>query len=162
MFGLFERLLKPTDMPEHPEPPPGLVGFYWHFARQAKGLLIGLFAAGFAVALTPYNLMWCFVGVTVGTAIGVLPGLGPALTIALLLPLTYLGGMFYPISILPDGWKAFSRINPLFYAIDGFRNCAIGHGDVALIESFAVIGIWAIALFVWAATLIARGHRLRH
>jgi putative tricarboxylic transport membrane protein len=44
---------------------------------------------GFAVALTPYNLMWCFVGVTVGTAIGVLPGLGPALTIALLLPLTY-------------------------------------------------------------------------
>ena len=46
-------------------------------------------AAGFAVALTPYNLMWCLVGVTVGTAIGVLPGLGPALTIALLLPLTY-------------------------------------------------------------------------
>lgn len=45
--------------------------------------------AGFAIALTPYNLMWCFVGVTVGTAIGVLPGLGPALTIALLLPLTY-------------------------------------------------------------------------
>ena len=51
MFGLFERLLKPTEMPEHPEPPPGLVGFYWHFARQAKGLLIGLFAAGFVVAL---------------------------------------------------------------------------------------------------------------
>ena len=51
MFGLFERLLKPTEMPEHPEPPPGLVGFYWHFARQAKGLLIGLFAAGFMVAL---------------------------------------------------------------------------------------------------------------
>jgi putative tricarboxylic transport membrane protein len=46
-------------------------------------------AAGFAVALTPYNLMWCLVGVTLGTAIGVLPGLGPALTIALLLPLTF-------------------------------------------------------------------------
>jgi ATP-binding cassette subfamily B multidrug efflux pump len=51
MFGLFERLLKPTEMPRHPEPPPGLAGFYWHFARQAKGLLIGLFVAGFAVAL---------------------------------------------------------------------------------------------------------------
>jgi len=51
MFGLFERLLKPTEIPEHPEPPPGLVGFYWHFARQAKGLLIGLFAAGLVVAL---------------------------------------------------------------------------------------------------------------
>jgi ATP-binding cassette subfamily B multidrug efflux pump len=51
MFALFERLLPPTAMPEHPEPPPGLVGFYWHFARQAKGLFIGLFAAGFVVAL---------------------------------------------------------------------------------------------------------------
>jgi putative tricarboxylic transport membrane protein len=44
--------------------------------------------AGFAVALTPTNLMWGFVGVTLGTAVGVLPGVGPALTIALLLPAT--------------------------------------------------------------------------
>jgi len=51
MFALFERLLPPTVLPEHPEPPPGLVGFYWHYARQAKGLFIGLFAAGFVVAL---------------------------------------------------------------------------------------------------------------
>lgn len=46
-------------------------------------------AGGFAVALTPINLMWCLVGVTLGTSIGVLPGLGPALTIALLLPITF-------------------------------------------------------------------------
>ena len=46
-------------------------------------------AGGFAVALTPINLLWALLGVTLGTAIGVLPGLGPALTIALLLPLTY-------------------------------------------------------------------------
>ena len=44
---------------------------------------------GFAVALTPQNLLWCLVGTTLGTAIGVLPGLGPALTIALLLPITF-------------------------------------------------------------------------
>ena len=44
---------------------------------------------GFAVALTPYNLLWSALGVTVGTAIGVLPGIGPALTVALLLPVTY-------------------------------------------------------------------------
>ena len=61
MFGLFERLLKPTDMPEHPEPPPGLIGFYWHFARQAKGLLVGLFAAGFVVALLD-SLIPVFIG----------------------------------------------------------------------------------------------------
>lgn len=46
-------------------------------------------AGGFAVALTPLNLAWAFIGVTLGTAIGVLPGIGPALTVALLLPVTY-------------------------------------------------------------------------
>jgi ATP-binding cassette, subfamily B, multidrug efflux pump len=51
MFRLFERTLPPTSLPESAEPPAGLVAFYWHFARQAKGLFIGLFAAGFVVAL---------------------------------------------------------------------------------------------------------------
>ena len=48
-----------------------------------------LLSNGFAVALQPMNLLWALVGVTLGTAIGVLPGLGPALTIALLLPITF-------------------------------------------------------------------------
>jgi ATP-binding cassette, subfamily B, multidrug efflux pump len=51
MFSLFERLLKPTAIPEQAEPPPSFVAFFWHFARQAKGLFAGLFAAGFLVAL---------------------------------------------------------------------------------------------------------------
>src|SRR5574341_1715519 len=45
-------------------------------------------AAGFGVALQPMNLLWGFIGVTLGTFIGVLPGVGPALTVAMLLPLT--------------------------------------------------------------------------
>jgi putative tricarboxylic transport membrane protein len=44
---------------------------------------------GFAVALSPENLLWCLLGTTLGTAVGVLPGIGPALTIALLLPITF-------------------------------------------------------------------------
>jgi putative tricarboxylic transport membrane protein len=44
---------------------------------------------GFSLALTLPNLLWAFIGVTLGTAIGVLPGIGPALTVALLLPVTY-------------------------------------------------------------------------
>jgi putative tricarboxylic transport membrane protein len=44
---------------------------------------------GFAVALTPVNLWWALAGATLGTAVGVLPGIGPALTVALLLPVTY-------------------------------------------------------------------------
>ena len=66
--------------------------------------LAGL-VSGFAVALTPVNLLWSLAGVTLGTFIGVLPGIGPALTIALLLPVTYkldptaafiiFGGIYY-------------------------------------------------------------------
>jgi ATP-binding cassette subfamily B multidrug efflux pump len=51
MFRFFERLLNATQEPARPQPPAGLIAFYWHFARQAKGLFIALFAAGLAVAL---------------------------------------------------------------------------------------------------------------
>src|SRR5215510_9209770 len=61
MFSYFERLLAPTAAPEHPEPPSGLVAFFWHYARQAKGLFIGLFVAGFFVALLD-SLIPVFVG----------------------------------------------------------------------------------------------------
>src|SRR5437879_12690037 len=44
---------------------------------------------GFALALEPANLLWCFVGVLLGTVVGILPGLGPPATIAMLLPLTF-------------------------------------------------------------------------
>ncbi len=51
MFSFFERALEPTGLPDQPEPPGGLVAFYWHFARQAKRLFATLFAVGFVVAL---------------------------------------------------------------------------------------------------------------
>ena len=50
---------------------------------------LGLLAQGFADALSVTNLFWAFLGVTIGTAVGVLPGIGPALTVALLLPITF-------------------------------------------------------------------------
>ena len=43
MFSFFENFLTPTDTPEHPEPPAGLIAFFWHFARQAKWLFVALF-----------------------------------------------------------------------------------------------------------------------
>jgi ATP-binding cassette, subfamily B, multidrug efflux pump len=51
MFRLFEKALNPTEPPANPEPPARLAAFYWHFARQARGLLIALFVTGFLVAL---------------------------------------------------------------------------------------------------------------
>jgi ATP-binding cassette, subfamily B, multidrug efflux pump len=58
MFSLFERYLQPTAVPEHPEPPASLIGFLWHFARQAKGLFIALFVVEFLVALTDTAVPW--------------------------------------------------------------------------------------------------------
>jgi ATP-binding cassette subfamily B multidrug efflux pump len=51
LFRTFERLIAPTRTPDHPEPPAGLMAFYWHFVQQARGLFIGLLAIGLAVAL---------------------------------------------------------------------------------------------------------------
>ena len=78
-----------------------------------------------------------------------------------ILPLVYLGGVFYPISILPEPWGALSYLNPLFYLIDGFRHAIIGVGDTSYLIAFGVsLGI-ASALFAWAAWLIGKGYRLR-
>jgi ABC-2 type transport system permease protein len=79
----------------------------------------------------------------------------------LLLPLIYLGGVFYPISILPPVWAGLSHLNPLFYLIDGFRHAILGVGDLSLMTAFSVGVILAIGLFGWAALLIAKGYRLR-
>lgn len=79
----------------------------------------------------------------------------------IILPLIYLGGVFYPISILPPVWATISHLNPLFYIIDGFRHALLGVGDLPFGLAFGVVILMALALFLWAASLIARSHRLR-
>src|SRR5262247_1406235 len=61
MFSLFEKSLAPTSLPENPEPPGGLLAFYWHFARQARGLFIALFVIELVVALLDTAIPW-FIG----------------------------------------------------------------------------------------------------
>ena len=51
LFRYFESLLEPTALPTQGPPPAGLGAFYWHYARQARGLVVALFVAGFIVAL---------------------------------------------------------------------------------------------------------------
>ncbi len=79
----------------------------------------------------------------------------------LILPLIYLGGVFYPVSILPPFWARLSHINPMFYLIDGFRHALLGVGDLPLGTAFTVAGLMAAALFVWASLLLGSGYRLR-
>ncbi|NIQ95577.1 MAG: ABC transporter permease, partial [Desulfuromonadales bacterium] len=74
-----------------------------------------------------------------------------------ILPLIYLGGVFYPISILPPFWESLSRFNPLLYLIDGFRHAFLGVGDVSFLQAFGLSALMALGLFVWASLLFASG-----
>jgi len=80
----------------------------------------------------------------------------------LILPLIYLGGVFYPISILPPFWSRLSHLNPMFYLIDGFRHAILGVGDLPPAISFGISALMAAGLFGWAAWLIGKGSRLRN
>ncbi|MDR6217620.1 tripartite tricarboxylate transporter permease [Deinococcus soli (ex Cha et al. 2016)] len=128
--------------------------------------------AGFETALTPLNLLWALIGVTLGTLVGVLPGIGPALTVALLLPVTaqlppvsafimfagiYYGGMFggSTTSILLNTPGESSSI---ITALEGNKMARRGRAAAALataaIGSF-VAGTIGTALLTFAAPAIA-------
>ena len=110
---------------------------------------------GFAVALTPGNLLWCFVGCFLGTVVGVLPGLGPAATIAMLLPLTFqmnptsgiimLAGIYYGAKYGGSTTSILLNVpgesSSVVTCLDGYQMARKGRAGAAL-------GIAAIASFV--------------
>ena len=78
-----------------------------------------------------------------------------------LTPLTYLGGVFYSISLLPDFWQYVSLANPILYMVNAFRYGILGTSDIGLGSAFALIVIFTTALFVLALTLLNRGVGIR-
>jgi len=74
-----------------------------------------------------------------------------------LLPLTYLGGMFYSIDILPSFWRSLSAFNPIYYMMDAFRLGFLGIGTVELWKAFLVPVSMIIVLAIIANTLLNRG-----
>ena len=74
-----------------------------------------------------------------------------------LLPLTYLGGMFYSIDILPSFWRALSAFNPIYYMMDAFRLGFLGIGSVELWKAFLVPISMIILLALIANALLNRG-----
>ena len=78
-----------------------------------------------------------------------------------LAPLTYLGGVFYTISLLPEFWQNVSVFNPILYMVNGFRYGMLGVSDVGLVQTYVVIGIAAVLLFAVCLTLLNRGTGLR-
>ncbi|MBD1555552.1 ABC transporter permease [Vibrio sp. S9_S30] len=78
-----------------------------------------------------------------------------------LTPLTYLGGVFYSISLLPEFWQGVSKINPIVYMVNAFRYGFLGVSDVGIATSFGVLGVFIIGLYAVAHYVVAKGIGLR-
>lgn len=79
----------------------------------------------------------------------------------ILTPLTYLGGVFYSLSLLPEFWQGVSKLNPIVYMVNAFRYGFLGVSDVSVITSFTVLIFFIVALFGTAWYLISKGTGLR-
>ncbi len=78
-----------------------------------------------------------------------------------LAPLTYLGGVFYSIALLPEFWQKVSVVNPILYMVNGFRYGMLGVSDVSLGATYGVILVAGAILFSWCLVLLNRGTGLR-
>lgn len=79
----------------------------------------------------------------------------------ILTPLTYLGGVFYSISLLPEFWQGVSKINPIVYMVNAFRYGFLGVSDVGIITSFSVLFAFIVVLYGIAYHLVSKGIGLR-
>ena len=80
----------------------------------------------------------------------------------LIMPATFLSGVFYSIHSLPPFWQAVSHFNPFFYMIDGFRYGFFGQSDVPPLTSFLIVAGFLILLAAFAVQMLKRGYKLRH
>ena len=78
-----------------------------------------------------------------------------------LTPLTYLGGVFYSISLLPEFWQTVSKFNPIVYMVNGFRYGFLGVSDVPVIYTFGVLLLFIVVLYSIAFSLMEKGVGLR-
>ncbi|MFN0039904.1 MAG: ABC transporter permease [Burkholderiales bacterium] len=79
-----------------------------------------------------------------------------------IVPLTFLSGVFYSVHSLPVFWQQVSRFNPFFYMIDGFRYGFFGLSDVPPQTSLAIVACCLLALSFATLSLLKRGYKLRH
>jgi ABC-2 type transport system permease protein len=141
----------------------------------ARGLMVGagvlLVTVWFAhLALT--NIVWVLLFAMLGAAIlgalGLVAGIWAekfdqlaAFQNFVILPATFLSGVFYSIHTLPDFWQTVSHANPFFYMIDGFRYGFFGRSDVSPWLSLLIAGSTFVVVSAWAMLLLKRGYKLR-
>ncbi|MEO6025182.1 MAG: ABC transporter permease [Burkholderiales bacterium] len=155
---------------------------HWEFfgaylaAAMVRGVMVGLgvyIAAWFFTPVPVYSLFWIIAFGVLGTGmlavLGIVAGIWAekfdllaSFQNFVILPLTFLAGVFYSIHSLPPFWQTLSHFNPFFYTIDGFRYGFFGHADISPWISLAVVGTTFIALSFLTFLLIRSGYKLRH
>ena len=141
-----------------------------------RGLVVGAGVLAVTVWFAPLSLehpLWALVFALLGSAIlgtlGLIAGIWAdkfdqlaAFQNFLIMPLTFLSGVFYSIHTLPPFWQALSHFNPFFYMIDGFRYGFFGLSDIAPAVSLTVVAASCLALTGVTLLLLQRGYKLRH
>ncbi|MDX1374820.1 MAG: ABC transporter permease [Burkholderiales bacterium] len=158
-------------------PPISYAEFFWAYvlASVIRGLVVGAgvlaVTAGF-VELRFEAPLWALAFALLGSgllgALGLVAGIWAekfdqlaAFQNFLIMPLTFLSGVFYSIHSLPPFWQALSRFNPFFYMIDGFRYGFFGASDVAPAASLAIVAVSFVLATVATLRLLRSGYRLR-
>lgn len=143
---------------------------------MARGILVGFLVTLVSLFFVRFDVYswWVIVGILLmTTATFALGGLINAvfarsfddtsiIPTFVLTPLTYLGGVFYSISLLPEFWQWVSKLNPIVYMINGFRYGFLGISDVSLHYTFLVLALFIIVLYCFVYQLINRGVGLRN
>jgi ABC-2 type transport system permease protein len=149
----------------------------WGYVGGAviRGLMVGFLVTCvslFFVDLYIYNLAILILSVLMTSILFALGGLLNAIfsrsfddisiiPTFILTPLTYLGGVFYSISLLPPFWQGVSHFNPVFYMINAFRFGFLGIEEVSMFWSFSVITLFIIVLYSFVFILLKKGVGIR-
>ncbi|MFC3531921.1 ABC transporter permease [Vogesella facilis] len=158
-------------------PPLSALEFFGAYllASVVRGMVVGsgvlLITAWFGLPV-PANPLWVLVFAMLGCGVlgtlGIIAGIWAdkfdqlaAFQNFIIMPLTFLSGVFYSITSLPPLWKAVSHLNPVFYMIDGFRYGFFGQADVSPWLAAAVVGGSFVLLSAWALHLLRSGYKLR-
>lgn len=150
--------------------------FAYILAAIIRGLTVGIciwLVSLFFVRLPVANPLWVisFAVLSCGimATLGVIAGLWSekfdqlaAFQNFLIMPATFLSGVFYSIHSLPPFWQAVSHWNPIFYTIDGFRYGFFAASDVSPWHSLAVVGTVFVVLCFLSLRLLASGYKLRN
>jgi len=132
-------------------------------------LLVTLYFAGVPLQHPLWVLTFALLGGATLGALGIIAGIWAdkfdqlaAFQNFVIIPLTFLAGVFYSVQSLPPLWQQASHLNPFFYLVDGFRYGFFGAGDVPPTLSAAVVSGCLLALCVLTLRLLALGYKLRH